>query len=262
MFACEQCVCVCVHSLHNILPAWIINSACVCGWMNTDVCEQCTSICPSMVYKSNRNNSFSWVREKSQSQKCSKIRRRKNRAIWTNSYTPERSDERVRLREVRKEITGKREKKINIGMWSVLFALLAIMLDYLFFSYSFTPLRLCIAFAIYCIHMSSDKSKKKASRTVCIFFLFTKMHVYVFIYIWIFMRTCFDSSCRSALAKSSCLSGLVRFHSHYCVCLIRILYRSANKELEYDEKFQRRKEILTITKEVCLLLMKLILFVC
>lgn len=65
--------------------------------------------------------------------------------------------------------------------------------------------RLCIAFAIYCIHMSVEQAKEwKKSREPFVF-LFTKKNLNI----WIFMRTCFDSGCRSALAKPSCLSGFV-----------------------------------------------------
>lgn len=49
---------------------------------------------------------------------------------------------------------------------------------------------------------ASERMKKK-SRTVCIFIHEKNLNI------WIFMRTCFDSGCRSALAKPSCLSGSV-----------------------------------------------------
>lgn len=68
--------------------------------------------------KSSRNNSFSWV--------CEKIPAAK---ILEN--------------KAKKKSSTKETQKINIGMWSVLFALLAIMLDYLFFSFSVSPLIFC-----------------------------------------------------------------------------------------------------------------------
>lgn len=106
------------------------------------------------------------------------------------------------------------EKKSSIGMWSVLFALLAIMFDYLFSSFSFTPIvcALRLKFIACTWAKPSEKSRepfafqkkgKKKSN-------YTLPYTHTSIYIWIFMRTCFDSSCRSALAKPSCLSGFVR----------------------------------------------------
>lgn len=63
----------------------------------------------------------------------------------------------------------RKTQKVNIGMWSVLFALLAIMLDYLFFSFSFMlpsrPCALRLQFIAYTwIRQPANNNYKKESR--------------------------------------------------------------------------------------------------
>lgn len=189
-------------SLNNISPLWIINRVRVC------VCALCICIeGPSMVCKTKQQQ------------------QQKQRWITASLLGSAKNPSKSRAKML--ENKAKREKKHTHTIhpinetnaknqhWNVVsfictachYAWLLVLLSLSFFLHLFLTFltRLCIAFAIYCIHMSVEQAKEwKKSREPFVF-LFTKKNLNI----WIFMRTCFDSGCRSALAKPSCLSGFV-----------------------------------------------------
>lgn len=107
------------------------------------------------------------------------------------------------------------------------------------FSFSL-PSRLCALlsqFIAYTWIESANNNKKKKESREPFAFLF-KQKKKQRRNIWIFMRTCFDSSCRSALAKPSCLSGT--FFPHFVVCLFRDLVKRSEKKI-YSRQQQQGK---------------------